>query len=219
MFSHPHSPALKGFKMNASGTTTIQGQTVPVEIERVFIVPDKMRIDANLAQRVKVIVAVDGKKGWQLAPDKTGQKAELVEIGEQDLQSIDFERWREPELILIKATAPGARISTGPDENMRKHADPSLDGRPHSVVKLRSPFGVDVLLYFDKRTKMLSRLSYSEGATSEIDDFSDYRDVKGIKIAHKRYSAGGPRTTKLELKTVVLDPTYDPKLFVKPAAP
>ena len=33
-----------------------------------------MRIDANLAQRVKVIVSVDGKKGWQLAPDQTGQK-------------------------------------------------------------------------------------------------------------------------------------------------
>ncbi len=208
--------ALKGFKMKATGTTTIQGQSVPVEIERVFIRPDKMRIDANLAQRVNVIVAIDGKKGWQKAPDKTGQKIQVVDIGAQDLAAIDFERWREPELILLKASAPDAKITVAPDEKLTDHADPSVDGKLQSVVKLRSPFGVEVVLYFDKRTKMLSRLSYRSAGVGETDDFSDYKSIKGIKIAHKRFSSGGPRTTKLELKSVVLDPPYDPKAFVKP---
>jgi hypothetical protein len=205
--------------MVAEGTTTVQGQTVPVQIERVFILPDKMRIDATLAGRVKVIVAVDGKKGWQLAPDATGQKLQIADITGNDIASIDFERWREPELILLKASDPAARISTAPDENMTKHADPSLDGKPHSIVKLRSPLGIDVLLYFDKRTKMLSRLSYSEAGMTEVDDFSSYKEVGGIKVAHKRNSAGGPRTTKLELKSIDFNPTFDPKLLNKPSAP
>jgi zinc protease len=211
--------AIKGFKMVATGTTTIQGKSVPVDIERLFIAPDKMRIDANLAQRVKVIVAVDGKKGWQLAPDPTGQKLQLDDIGPADIASIEFERWREPELILLKASDPNARITMLPDEAMARHAvDSSLDGKQHAIVKLRSPQGIDVLLHFNKQTKLLSRLSYAEGKAAETDDFADYKDVKGLKVAHKRHSSGGQRTTKLDLKTVELDPTWDPKLFVKPAA-
>ena len=202
--------AITGFKMVAVGSTTIQGQTVPVEIERVFLLPDKMRIDANLAQRVKVIVAVDGRKGWQLAPDPSGQKMQLTDIGPADIASIDFERWREPELILLRAAEPGARISTAPDE--------MLDGKPHVVVTLRSPFKVDVSLYLDKKTKLVSRMAYSEGGQNETDDFGDYKEISGLKIAHKRHSTGGGRTTKLELKSVELNPKWDPKLFDKPPA-
>jgi hypothetical protein len=66
---------------------------------------------------------------------------------------------------------------------------------------------------------MLSRLTYTEGPVTEIDDFSDYKDIKGVKVAHKRHSAGGPRITKLELKSVEFDPTVDAKLFVKPPPP
>ncbi len=210
--------ALKGFKMVASGTTTIQGRTVPVEIERVFVLPDKMRIDALLAQKVKVTVSVDGKKGWQLAPNQAGTAMELNDIGPSDLASIDFERWREPELILLKAADANSKLTMVPDETLNNHSDPALN-KPHHVVKLRSPQGIDVFLYFNKQTKLLSRLAYTEGPVSETDDFSDYKDVKGIKIAHKRNSSGGPRTTRLELKTVTLDPAVDAKAFDKPPKP
>lgn len=202
--------AIKSFKMVASGTTTIGPQSVPVEIERVFVMPDKMRIDATLMSRVKVIVAVDGKQGWQLAPDPSGQKIQLTEIGGGDMASIDFERWRDPELILLRAAEPAAKLRPLPDE--------AVGGRPHAVLGIRAPStGVEVKLYLDKQTKLLSKLTYSEGGTGESDQFSDYRDVGGIKVAHKRHSLGGGRETKLELKSVTFDPKLDPKLFEKPA--
>lgn len=203
--------AIKAFKMVASGTTTISGQTVPVEIERVLVLPDKMRIDATLAARVKVIVAVDGRKGWQLAPDPSGQKIQLVDIGAGDFASIDFERWREPELILLRAIDPAAKAQLVADE--------TIAGAPHSVVKLRAPNGIEVNVYIDKKTKLITRMKYAEGAQEEIDQFSNFKDVNGVKIAHTRQSGGQGRETKLELKTVELDPTIDPKLFAKPAAP
>jgi zinc protease len=204
--------AVKGFKMLATGTTTIQGQTVPVEIERIFILPDKMRIDATLAQRVKVIVTVDGKKGWQLAPDQTGTKMQLTDIGNTDIAAIEFERWREPELILLKAAEGNARISTSADE--------MIDGKAQVVVKLRSPTNkVDVSLFIDKKTKLLSRMSFTELGQTQTDEFSDYKEINGLKVAHRRNSQGGGRTTKLELKTVELDPKLDPKQFEKPTAP
>ncbi|MBA3395705.1 MAG: insulinase family protein [Deltaproteobacteria bacterium] len=208
---HAKLSGLKGFKMIATGSTTISGQTVPVEIERVYVLPDKMRIDALLAGRVKVIVAVDGKAGWQLAPDPSGAKIQLTEISASDLASIEFEQWREPELILLRAQEPGARLSLGPDE--------VIDGRPHAVLKLDPQRHVDVTLYIDKKTKLVTRMSYSETAGAETDQFSDYKDVGGLKIAHKRHSKGSGRETKLELKAVELDPKLDPKLFEKPTVP
>jgi zinc protease len=203
---------IKAFKMTATGTTTIQGKSVPVEIERLFVLPDKMRIDATLAARIKVIVAVNGKTGWQLAPDETGTKTQLSEIGPADIASIDFERWREPELILLRAADPAAKITTAPDE--------TVDGKAHAVVKLRSPFaGVDVSLYLDRKTKLLTRMTYAESGQQETDDFADYKEVGGLKIAHKRHSTGKARETQLEIKTVDLDPKIDPKTFEKPELP
>ncbi|MGE3546138.1 MAG: insulinase family protein, partial [Kofleriaceae bacterium] len=211
--------AVKGFKMVASGTTTVKtqqgAQTVPVQTERVFVLPDKMRIDATLADKVKVVIGVNGNTGWQLAPDQSGTKMQLVDIAGADLQSIDFERWREPELILMKAADPAAKIALGADE--------SIDGKPHNVIKLRAPFGgVDIALYIDKATKLVTRMSYSEGGNSETDDYSDYKSVNGIKIAHKRKSVGtgaAGRTTELVLTKVEINPKVDPKLFDKPPPP
>ena len=206
--------AIKSFRMVAVGTTPIGPQNVQVETERLFLIPDKMRIDATLAQRVKVVIGINGKTGWQQAPNQQTGKIEIHDISAVDIQMIDFERWREPELILLKAADPAAKLVPAPDED--------LDGRPHHVVKLPSPYGVDVALYIDKKTKLVTRMTYSVGGNAETNDFSDYKVVGGIKIAHKRKSTGagkGGGITDLELKSVEIDPKIDPTAFDKPTAP
>jgi hypothetical protein len=138
----------------------------------------------------------------------------IAEIGGSDVQAIDFERWREPELLLLKAAEPAAQITPQPDE--------SIDGKPQTVMSLKSPFGIELKLFIDKKTKLLSRVSYNEGGNSEIDDFTEYKDVSGIKVAFKRKSAGtgkDGRSTDLVVKSVEIDPTVDSKIFDKPAAP
>ena len=80
------------------------------------------------------------------------------------------------------------------------------------LVKLRAPNGVDVFVYIDKKTKLITRMNYAE----EVDQFTNFKDVSGIKIAHTRQSGGQGRETKLELKAVDLDPKFDAKLFEKP---
>ena len=55
--------------------------------------------------------------------------------------------------------------------------------------------------------------------SSETTDFSDYRAVNGIKVAHKHVSKGTgaqARSTLLEIKNVEIDPKVDPKAFEKP---
>jgi zinc protease len=207
---------LKALKMTAAGTTTIQGTSVPVEITRVFAFPDRMRIDATLKpprapKDVVISIGVVAQTGWQRGPDAKTNEYVVADIQGAALQTINFERWREPELILIKASEPDAKLSPAPDE--------TIDGKSQTVLKLRAPFAdVDVSLYFDKRTKMVTRMSYTDGGTTETDDFSDYRDVGGVKFAFKRTSSGDGRSTALEIKNVELDPTVDPAIFNKPAA-
>ena len=208
--------ALKAIKLVAAGATTIRGETVPVEIARVYVVPDKMRIDATIKppqapRPVVVSVVVTGQTGWQRGPDpKTGEPA-VADITGDGFASVDFERWREPELILLKAANPSAKLRPAPDE--------VIDGKTCAVIKLPSPFGgVDVTLYIDRKTKLIGRMSFSDSGSTETDDFSDYRDVSGVKIAYKRTSVGSGRSTTLQLKSAEVDPTVDPSVFVKPTA-
>ena len=208
--------ALKALRMTAVGSTTIQGQPVPVEITRVFVFPDKMRIDATLKPRgapkeVVISIGVAAQTGWQRGPDQRTNDYAVADITGAALQTINFERWREPELILIKATEPDAKLSPAPDE--------TIDGKSYTVMKLRAPFAeVDVSLYFDKKTKMVARMSYTDGGSTETDDYADYRDVGGLKFAYKRSSNGEGRSTTLEIKNIEIDPAIDPTVFNKPAA-
>jgi zinc protease len=200
--------AIKSLRMVATGSTKIQGQTLPVEIERVFVVPDKMRIDATLAKQFKVIVGVDGKAGWQQAPTQSGT-TQTVEFKGKDIDQAQFEAWREPELLLLRATDKDAKISPAKDD--------TIDGKPHAAVRVSSPHGPDVTLYIDRKTKLLSRVTFEDQAQVQSEDYADYKDVGGIKVAHKRTSEGQGRLTQLEVSKVEWDPKIDPAVFKKPA--
>ena len=122
--------------------------------------PDKMRIDATfkLPQPQGDMVAsfvVAGTSGWQRGPDGRGGYA-VVDITSAEQKAAAFERWREPELILLKAAEPNATL--------KPLADDTVDGKPCAVVKLYSPLpGFDVELYIDKKTKLVNRMTYNEG--------------------------------------------------------
>ena len=199
--------ALKSLRLAAKGMTQIQGQKLPVEIERTFVVPDKMRIDATLAQQFKVIVGVDGKIGWQQAPTQTGQM-QTVEFKGKDVDQAQFEVWREPELILLKATDNNAKVAPGKDD--------TIDGKPHAAVRVTSPFGPEVTIYIDKKSKLVGRITFEDGGITQTEEFSEYKDVGGIKVAHKRSSTGQGRATQLEISKVEWDPKVDNAIFKKP---
>ena len=206
--------AIKATHMVGSGTTAIQGQNVPVEIERSLIAPDKLKIDATLAKQVQITVCLDGKGGWQRGPNPKTGKIEVVDMDGDNFAAIDFERWRDPDLILLKAVDPAAKLAPAPDE--------TIDGKPHAVVKVSSPFpSLDVSLYIDKKTKLVTRMSFTDigpngQRSSETDDFSEYRDVGGVKVAFKRNSTTEGRVTTLEYSKIELDAKIDPAIYKKP---
>ena len=95
-------------------------------------------------------------------------------------------------------------------------SDDKIAGRGHAVVRLSSPMGVNVTLFIDRETKMVSRISFEEGGAISVDDFEDYKAINGIMVAHTRTSTAPNRTTKVKLTKIEFDPTIDPKAFAKP---
>ena len=195
--------ALKGFHMTFNGTTGAGNQTIPVEIDRIFVLPDKIRVEANInSGQMKFTIVADGKTGWQQ------QGAQVGDLQGADIGQAQFEMWRDPDLILLKATDAAAKVT--PDK------DDTIDGKPQTLIKIASPYGPDVTLWIDKKTKLLTRQSFSDGKMTQNEDYADYKDDGGIKVAHKRSSTGGGRTTTLTIGKVEWDPKIDPEKFKKP---
>lgn len=200
--------AIKAIELRGAGTTTIEGTPMPVEVSRWFQLPDHLRIDVQIdppgdIPPAQIQIGVDGTSGWQRSPEG------MQDIPSEDLSSVEFERWREPELVLLEARDPKVAIRPQPDLD--------IDGKPHATIVLSSPFGVDLTLSFDKQTMLLRRMSYEISGELNVDEFTDYKDSGGLKIAHKRVSSAGGRITSVELSKVTVNPKIDPAIFKKPA--
>ncbi|HEY1552450.1 MAG TPA: pitrilysin family protein [Kofleriaceae bacterium] len=200
--------AIKAIHEVSSGQTTIKGEQMPVVIEKSFVLPDHMRVDATIANQLKIDMTITGNTGWEMAPNPKTGNSDLFDLAGNDMASAQFEAWREPELLLLKAIDPASKVAPLPDD--------TIDGKPHSVVKLTSPFGPDVLIFIDQKTKLVTRTMFADGHQSETDDFADYRDVGGIKVAFKRASQTVGRVTNLTVDKADLAAKIDPKTFDKP---
>jgi zinc protease len=201
--------SIKTMVLSVKGETSMQGQTVPIKMTRTLVMPDKTRVDITIADGAAVFeVGIDGKVGWQRGPDQTGA-VQTVDIPADELGSVEADRWRDPELILLRHLEKGAGITPMPDVE--------IDKKPYTVIRVTNPGGtLAVDLYLDKKTKLLARMSYKDQGVVLTDDFGDYKDIKGIKVAHKRASRGGSRTSVYEITKVEFDGKVDNAVFKKP---
>lgn len=196
---------LKGLRMSGTGKLEAQGQTVDVELTRTLALPDRMRMDIKIAKQFEISFALDGGKGgWTRSP---GGVEDLPAAQRPELER---QRWVDPELVLLRHRAPGAKVALLPAEK--------LDGKAADVVQVTSADGKhSTKLYFDPASKMLIAQRYPSGAGETYERFSDYKDVGGIKIAHKRVSTAAGEKSDLTVGKVELDPAIPADTFAKPA--
>lgn len=200
--------ALRTLHLSGSGQTTIDDQQMPVTVSRWFQLPDRLRVDVVIdppgdPAPATIQIGIDGDSGWQRSPEG------LQDIPAEAISSVEFERWREPELVLLEAKAEGVNLAPAPDV--------VIDGRPHVVLRVLSQIGIELTLAFDKQTMLLRRMSYTIANEANVDDFTGYREVDGVKVSHKRVSTAGGRATTIELSKVQLNPPVDATVFKKPA--
>ena len=98
-----------------------------------------------------------------------------------------------------------------------------IDDREVRMVQGRKASGLLIKLYFDTESGLLMRLvRYSQSPVGRVPmqiDYSDYRDVSGIKLPFKWTSTWTDGRTKFELSSVQVNANVDASRFAKPAPP
>jgi len=98
-----------------------------------------------------------------------------------------------------------------------------IDDRDVVVVQGTSAAKSPVKLYFDKESGLLVRVvRYTDvpiGTSPEQVDFSDYRDVSGMKVPFRRTATWTDGRSTTELSSVQLNVPIGAARFAKPAPP
>jgi hypothetical protein len=188
------------------GTYYGMGQGLPYTGKYAVQWPDQFRMEI---ENVFVIV-VTKDKGW-LRTDQGTIEMTADQFSEQKENL--YASWV---LSLLPLTEKGFRLSVM-DEI-------TVNDRPCASVKVSKEGHRDVKLYFDKKTGLMAKSIIREKAEElggkEVDSetvYEDYRDVGGIKTAHKLTMK---REGKLFVESQVTEVKYHEKLgdevFAKP---
>lgn len=151
----------------------------------------------------------DGKNGWIAAPYRP---VPVLAVSGQDLEALRLEAQ-----LAFPARLPEALINwrVGP---------PSLVGdRPVYVVQGRTPTGLLATFFFDRDSGLLVRLiRYTESPVGRIPtqiDYSDYREVGGIKMPFRWKVTWLSGEETVELSDVQLNVPVDDRRFAEPPPP
>jgi hypothetical protein len=153
----------------------------------------------------------DGRSGWIAAPE-TDKPVPVVALTGSDLDSIKID---------AEMSFP-ARIK----QIFRKWVVGfpfTIDDRDVNVVQGTSAGGTIVKLYFDKQSSLLVRMvRYTElpiGFISTQTDFSDYRNVAGVKMPFKWTLTWVDGRSIFEMNQVNANVPIDATKFARPAPP
>jgi hypothetical protein len=149
----------------------------------------------------------DGRAGWIAAPHKP---VAVLGLTGSELDGVRLE---------AELSFP-ARIKESLGQ-WRAGVAAEIDDKPVLVVQGARPNGVLATFYFDRQTGLLTRLV--RYATSKVGrlptqiDYSDYRDVSGVKVPFKFTITWLDGLEKVELTDVELNVPVDASKFAKPA--
>ena len=99
----------------------------------------------------------------------------------------------------------------------------SIDAHPVQVIQNGARGDTGVKLYFDSQSGLLVRqVRYVDTAVGVIPtriDYSDYRDVGGVKMPFRRVVTWTDGRSTIELSEIQANARIDPAKFVEPAPP
>jgi hypothetical protein len=98
-----------------------------------------------------------------------------------------------------------------------------INDREADVVQGTAAYGTRVKLFFDKESGLLVRLvRYADTVVGIVPtqiDYSDYRDVSGVKMPFNWSTTWTDGQSATELSEVRVNVPIDAAMFMRPAAP
>jgi hypothetical protein len=173
----------------------------PAQRSTVISFKDSTNRDASIR-------SYDGTAGWIKTP--------LTVLGEYQLSGNELDGAR----LDAQLTFPGQikQVLT----NLRTLQPATIDDITCDVVQANGPGRVFVTLYFDQKTGYLVRtIRYSASPIGRMPtqvDYSDYRDVDGVKLPFKYTFAWLDGRDSFQLDSIRLNQTIDASRFGRPAS-
>jgi hypothetical protein len=155
------------------------------------------------------VTAYDGHNAWIMGPDKPVSVLQLEPGGDLDGVKLDS-----------TLAFPGG-LKQALTNWRTGFPTTSIDDRPVQVVQALAG-GSRVKLFFDKETGLLTRVvRYSKTIIGPVPveiDYSDYREVAGVKIPFQWRMTWTDGQSTFSLDDVKPNVAIDPAKFAKPAA-
>ena len=154
------------------------------------------------------ITTYDGRAGWIAAPDKP---VPLITLLGEDLDGVRLDA----------ALAFPAGIKQALSQWRAGFPKASIGDREVQIVQGTAPGGSRVKLFFDQQSGLLLRtLRYTDTAVGVIPaqtDYSDYREVSGVKMPFHIVVTWTDGQSTIELSEIQPNPAIDASKFAQPA--
>lgn len=190
--------------LSAKGTMELPSRGMKAEVEMLRAAPDKAVSTVRLPMG-EMGQGYDGSTAWQSRP---GRGAETLEGDEL----VRAKRWA--------SFIPGLDIKKDFSRAQVLGIEKIGDRDAYRVVAFRSGGG-SVRFYFDKDSGLLLRVSERIesplGALPQDTDYSDYRDVDGVKVPFAITVAHADGPTIYKWDTIQANVPVDDSRFAKPA--
>ncbi len=200
---------VKATKAAFAVTQTGGPMTGTMQLESTVVYPDHLKVDVHAPQGDLAIV---------VTPDSGFMAAEGM--GVRDMPSSQknesMEQIRRDPIYLAQHAEDTAFSFTA--EGTEKSGD--LDT---TIVDVSGP-GVSLRWFVDPQTGKIVRETYKTVGRSGPADgetaFSDWKTVDGLNLPfHRDNKQNGESSSSVQYTSIQLNPTVDPKIFEKPAAP
>jgi len=194
---------------------TATGTNVGYGPESVDKRPSEIYAKASPLQRTTIVrtsngpttTTLNGASAWYAAPLRP---VDVLTLAGQELAGAKIDAMLFfPSLV--KSIAPRWRVGV----------PTTIDDQDVDVVQGNTPDGIVVTLYFDQKTGLLARsIRYTDSPVGKLPvqvDYSDYRDVNGVKMPFKYTQTGLDGRDTFELTQIRANQNIEASRFAKPA--
>jgi zinc protease len=195
--------AIQDLKLVGAVRVTAAAQSLDGELRRYLVTPDKMRLDMTVYD-VTITMVIDGRKVWQRIGDKKALNLppHLIDDALEGL-------WRDRDLILLRHLDEGTVVQSVGKE--------TVNGNKYDAVAIRRADGsANTRILLDPKTHLIFRLIYEEAGEVAFEEYSDYRDVNGVKFAFQQRARGSEQSFEVKVDTLLVNGGVDKTLFDKP---
>lgn len=183
-------------------TTIMRGtameQTITLIIKQKS--PNKFRQEIKVAGMDQVMI-FDGEKAIMKFADQK------IEIGGEQLEQLKIESAME---LLLNPAQYEVTFSYEGTETVNE--------KLCHILKMTSKSGVVSLMYFDDETgfKILEKKTTQTqmGAMDQVVEYSDYKEVAGVKFPHKLKQSFGPQSVEVTVSSIKINTNLSDDIFV-----